>query len=286
MTNRKLSLAALALTFTACKGGGVGDTETDADTDTTNAYHPPGFYEPAVHGMEAKFQEQDCLACHGADLEGQIGPACSSCHPSDWKTTCTFCHGGVDSTTGAPPEDIDDNTDVALSPYRPHTRHLADGDHAPIPCETCHAVPDSALAEGHLFVGDSTPGQAEVTFSLLGTNGSWDGQACTVYCHGTGQGLGTVVHTDGPRSCDSCHPYVNSASSALSAMSGQHRRHVLEGIACGECHSTTADASGNIVGPAQHVDGIRQVALPQGMTHSGGTCSGACHGETHFFEGW
>lgn len=124
--------------------GGADAVCSQAPPTPTGRVHPDGWSAPDVHGMAAKFQELDCRTCHGAELDGGIGPACSSCHPSDWKTTCTYCHGGVASTTGAPPQDIDDNVDLANSPYRPHTEHLQDGDHAPIPCETCHLVPTSA----------------------------------------------------------------------------------------------------------------------------------------------
>lgn len=250
----------------------------------TGGFHPAGWEAPDVHGMAAKFQQLDCRTCHGDQLQGGIGPACESCHGGGWETTCTFCHGGQDSTTGAPPEDIDDNVLIQFSPFQKHTQHLDAGAHQPIPCETCHTVPTSALTMGHFF-DDSTPGRAEVRFTLLGSGGTWSGQSCGVYCHGDGQGPGTVDHTAGPRQCDSCHPFMNSSENALDGMSGHHEDHIDEGLHCSNCHSTVG-SNGVIAIPGQHVDGTVQVVLPAGMSRASGGCTGTCHGETHNNRSW
>ena len=39
-----------------------------------------------------------CLTCHEDDRNNQ----CNQCH-TGWATRCTFCHGGRDNATGAPP---------------------------------------------------------------------------------------------------------------------------------------------------------------------------------------
>ncbi|MEZ4322337.1 MAG: c-type cytochrome domain-containing protein [Myxococcota bacterium] len=256
----------------------------EAPPPVTGGFHPDGWEAPDVHGLAAKFQQLDCRECHGDQLQGELGPACESCHGSGWETTCTFCHGGQDSTTGAPPEDIDDNTDVTLSPFQKHTQHLDPGSHAPIPCETCHTVPTSALTLGHFF-DDDTPGRAEVRFSGLAAGGSWNGQSCGVYCHGDGQGPGSVDHASGPRQCSSCHPFMGSGEAALEGMSGEHEEHIDEGLACASCHSTATPAGGIAI-PDQHVDGTVQVVLPAGMTRSAAGCTGTCHGETHVNRSW
>lgn len=265
--------------------GADGDCATEP-TGTGARYHPDDWALPDVHGMAAKFQtEADCRSCHGDQLQGDLGPACESCHGEGWEVSCTFCHGGVDSTTGAPPEGIDDAVDRADQVYQPHTEHLGpEGSvgHAPIDCSTCHVVPTSALFAGHLF-DDDTPGQAEVTLSGLATGGSWSGQSCTVYCHGDGQVDGSIEHTDGPRDCRSCHPdQTNDAG--WRGMSGRHEDHLDEGFVCADCHGLTVDAAGGILDASLHVDGEVQLDLP--VSYLDGTCTGSCHGETHNGRSW
>src|SRR5688572_30699418 len=35
-------------------------------------YHPVGWKEPASHGLQMKWQVQDCRTCHGQDLTGGV----------------------------------------------------------------------------------------------------------------------------------------------------------------------------------------------------------------------
>ena len=256
-------------------------------TITAEGYHPPGWAEPDVHGIAMKFQtETDCRACHGTELEGGTGPSCTSCHGEDWEITCTFCHGGVDSSTGAPPEGIDDTTGPQVDTFIPHTTHLSAGDHATIACDTCHTVPTTALFAGHVF-DDDTPGIAEVTFSNLATNGAYASGSCEVYCHGNGRApAGDITHTDGPRNCSSCHGGPGNAGS-WSTMSGEHRKHLGEGLACTECHASTTDRSNAIIGPDLHVNGTPDIDVTiLTYNETNGTCTGVCHGETHNGRRW
>lgn len=75
--------------------------------------HPADWKEGTIHGTcAARIGIADCRQCHGQNLEGQAGPACSNCHhPDNWteitqhpkrftnqrptisKTTCMICHG-------------------------------------------------------------------------------------------------------------------------------------------------------------------------------------------------
>ncbi len=234
--------------------------------------------------------EADCRTCHGDDLSGgTTGIACDSCHPAGWETTCTFCHGGVDNGTGAPPEDIDDNLDVSQSPYQPHTAHVtANANHAAFACTECHVVPTDALTPGHLF-DDATAGQAEVVFGGLSDQGQWDGLTCSnLYCHGyRGGDDGVMDHTAPTPSCSGCHPDPTSGEAAWETrMSGRHKDHLGNGVRCHECHGASVDASMAILDPARHVDGVADVQLVAGMTRTGGSCSGTCHGEVHVNRVW
>lgn len=257
-------------------------------TPSGGSPHPEGWVLPENHGIGAKFQQLQCQTCHGEDLEGDLGPACSACHTggSKWKQDCTYCHGTPGGNDGAPPQDIDDNTDLASSPFAAHRAHLNPGDHATIRCETCHTVPESVFSVGHLFVGDSTPGVSEVTFTGLAAGGAWDGQACTVACHGDGRSTGTVDHQAGERDCSSCHASLQGPANTFDHLSGEHEEHLDEHVVCGDCHATTVSGASTIIGPQQHVDGQVQVALPAGMNRSNGRCTGTCHGENHQSQSW
>lgn len=253
------------------------DADTDSDTDA-DSYHPDGWSSPSVHGMAAKCAEQDCVACHGEDLSGgSAGVACDMCHASDWKTDCTFCHGGGENSTGAPPVDID-NSSTGLS-FAEHTAHVTESNHAAWDCTQCHAKPSSVLSSGHVLVGDTTSCVAEVRFNRgLSPDGAYSTGTCSdLYCHGNGARTLGTVRTGARLDCDSCHP--------SSRLSGGHGRHL--GFAdCGDCHRDTASSDTVISTPANHVNGDVEVDMGSEMTWSGSTCSGSCHGERHSGEGW
>jgi predicted CxxxxCH...CXXCH cytochrome family protein len=264
---------------------GASDVCEDPTTGGTvpNRYHPEGWAEPDVHGMATKFQtETDCRTCHGDDLQGgSVGISCTSCHGEGWETTCTFCHGDPVDGTGAPPQDIDDNTNMATLSFPPHRLHIDSELHATWDCTQCHTKPTSALFPGHLFV-DDTPGQAEVTFAAgLSDLGTYDGNgSCSnLYCHGNGRGdNGSVDLTDNV-TCESCH--------TTGGLGGQHDEHLDEGAQCADCHDTV-NTQVDIVLPAQHVNGVVNLDLPPGITTVGQNCTGSCHlgDETEDHEGY
>lgn len=275
--------AAIADVFRAWIQDGATDAcGTTTTTTTPGKYHPEGWAAFDVHGMATKFQtETDCRTCHGQDLGGGTsGVACDDCHAAGWETDCTFCHGGVQSTTGAPPEDIDDNDDPATISFVPHEVHLAARIMAQYDCDQCHVKPTDALTAGHLF-DDPTAGEAEVTVP----NGTYANGTCgSNYCHGNGRGFnGTVDKADGPRACDDCHGGARNAFT----LSGRHADHLAEGIQCDDCH---ADAQGNdqIDQPPLHVNGQKDVDPAGSITWNAanGTCSGSCHFEGHNNRRW
>lgn len=263
-----------------CEGGGVTD------------YHPAGYDKPKVHGREAKLHEQTCTDCHGADLTGSsVAPSCDTCHDEGWRADCTFCHGGLDNTTGAPPEDIDDQSEASTLSFQAHSRHVETNTHAAFDCTSCHVKPDELLSVGHLF--DETPAIAEVSFlDGLSSKGKYagNGSCSTLYCHGNGQGdNGSVTHTAAPLACDDCHPGPTSGRDAWGTMSGAHEDHLREGIGCQSCHNDTTTTGTSIATPAKHVNGVKDFAPSSDTTltrSSSGTCTGTCHGQPHSYERW
>lgn len=272
------------------EGASLECTQTHLDVDGgTLRAHPDGFREPSMHGTEMKLQQQDCRTCHGADLTGGQGPSCDNCHQADWRTNCTYCHGGTDSTLGAPPRDLSGVTDVNALTFRAHTAHSTPGQgHPAYDCTQCHNKPTDVLSPGHSF--DDTPGRAEVVFAAgLSSAGVYAGNgACNnLYCHGNGRGtLGMYAHDQGPPACGSCHPTQASGSTAWRNLSGRHRTHLREGITCDECHSGIVNDASAIIGPDLHVDGLKQVVFAgTGVTRNNG-CTGTCHNERHTNQTW
>jgi hypothetical protein len=261
------------------------DTDTTVTTGTT-AYHPEGFDDPTVHGSEAKRHDQTCTDCHGADLAGSgDAVSCDTCHEEGWRTDCTFCHGGTDNETGAPPQDLDGGTDDAM--FGAHSKHVEDTIHVAFGCEQCHVVPEDVLSVGHMF--DESPVTAEVDLSAgLSMAATWDGASCgEAYCHGNGQGdNGEIAVGDGPLGCDGCHASRAGPSEVWRGMSGEHSDHLRHDVGCEDCHRDTVDENDQIVGLAEHVNGTATFATDEQVTFDGKTCTGECHGERHRARSW
>jgi predicted CxxxxCH...CXXCH cytochrome family protein len=271
----------------SCSGTCHGHSHSGSSFTST---HTSGWSAGGVHGLEYKFQTQDCTTCHGTSLTGGTsGISCDTCHATGWRSDCTFCHGGTDNTTGAPPEDLDDATTGLTFP--PHSAHVETTSlHAAWDCDECHVDPTTLFTPGHAHVADTTAGAAEVTLAAgLSSAGSYSSTTTTcqsLYCHGDGASvLGTIDSSD-TVACGDCHGIAATAST----LSGTHDTHVTAGATCAECHALTASGSTAIADVAQHVDGEIDVSLATGMSwsSSAGTCTGTCHGHSHSstpFEG-
>lgn len=251
-------------------------------------FHPAGWVSPISHGTAAMLNSLDCTMCHGVELDGGTsGQSCDTCHGNGWRSNCTFCHGGGDNDTGAPPKSIDGATDSADGAFPAHGSHVSGDTHSAITCSACHKTPTDATSPGHLF--DDTPGAAEVDLSGgLSPNGKFANLTCSsLYCHGNGQGdNGSVPLNKSSIGCSSCHPGPTSSSVAIGAMTGRHAKHVKEGLGCYECHSGVFNDQYEPVDGSLHVNGQPNVKMPAGITYSGAGCTGTCHGEYHMNPSW
>jgi predicted CxxxxCH...CXXCH cytochrome family protein len=270
-----------------CHGGviGPGGTWTDPslhiDGIVQGGAHPDGWSDGSRHGPAAESDLASCETCHGADLlGGSTGTSCESCH-AGWRTNCTFCHGGTDNMTGAPPEGVGGETDPLSVHVGAHTSHVEDtATHLAYNCNRCHVTPADATSPGHMD-GD---GRGEVFFDPLNPAAAYDRATATcssLYCHGNGQGNnGRIVWNTNPTlTCASCHNDETTPEGSFT-MSGEHWQHVGDtGFGCVECHSTVVDTSKHIIDRASHVDGDVDVSLVRGGTWNPATmlCSPACH---------
>ncbi len=252
--------------------------------------HPPGWVSPEQHGTATNLQtDGDCRICHGVDLTGREGEnagiSCDTCHADGWRTNCTFCHGGVENATGAPPQDID-GSDQSLA-FPPHGEHVTASDHPAYACTNCHPDRSDVLDPGHVF-GDVTPTFGELDYTQgLSPRGTYLFGTCSnLYCHGDGRGDNGTVAVGEELTCRSCHPDERSNGAELNRMSGRHLQHLnRSGVTCADCHGLTADATQRIVDGTLHVDGVAQVQT-QEVAWDGETCEGTCHGHEHDEEEW
>jgi predicted CxxxxCH...CXXCH cytochrome family protein len=262
------------------------------DTGPVGAYHPAGWADSDVHGLAAKMQDQQCISCHGADLTGDgDAVSCDSCHTEGWRTDCTFCHGDPADGTGSPPRHISGLDDGALASFIPHRAHTSANPIAvEFDCVQCHTKPTDVLTPGHIFVGDSTPGEAEANFSgglsKAGVFTASTNTCSNLYCHGTGRGNnGQAVDTMASVTCHTCHSDM-STGGRWGTMSGEHSKHLGEGLGCHECHASTASSNTAIGDKTLHVNGAKDVVFAGSMVRTNGTCTGTCHGEPHDARSW
>lgn len=252
-------------------------------------HHPVGWEDPAQHGHAANLQtDGDCRSCHGEQLDGGTAEvSCDSCHPPEWRTNCTYCHGGEQDETGAPPKDIDGQTNPDLISFTSHTTHIYGDDHYAYGCNQCHYKPTDVLTPGHVFA-DVTAGYGELDYTggYAPISTYYQGTCSNVYCHGDGyQTLGTATDGDGPKACYDCHADVTTPQ-YWPQMSGRHDLHLAQvGAQCYECHQQVVDQNQTIIYPQYHVDGQAQVQ-PIGVVWNGATCTGACHDHDHDNENW
>ena len=243
-------------------------------------YHPEGFVSPEAHGLATKLQTEDCRDCHGDQLQGGDAISCDTCHPADWREQCTFCHGGEDNQTGAPPRPLDANRPER---FPVHTAHVVGTIHAPFDCVHCHTKPTNVMSAGHIF--DDTPGRAEVRFDEgLSPMGVYDGDGgCNnLYCHGNGRSLGSYNGRNDAVDCSSCHAGPMSGRDGWSQLSGEHEEHLRRDVECNDCHGD----GGRQALIEAHVNGRVDLALPPSIEQRGRTCTGTCHGEDHEGVAW
>jgi hypothetical protein len=147
-----------------------------------NGYHGPGWLYPGdrssdtFHGgwlRNRKWNMEGCKTCHGQDLNG----SCGNCH-AQGPTGCATCHGDSVKDTSYPPSDMRWGVDPASSRgVGLHKVHMeASGNFAPVACQSCHTVPQTWDAPGHLFDDEATKRvdfAAEVNMGAIAKTGGY-----------------------------------------------------------------------------------------------------------------
>ncbi len=303
-----LALARGAAPSFDAQTGGCSDTACHAGPGATVPV--PRWRDPAVqcgdcHATPPADHPIDrCDRCHGdvVDAAGAIiNPALHAngvINARDWLGFgCGECHGAGDDpwpTTGA------------------HPAHKQPADAQPVACGTCHTLPATAEAPGHVLQ-DATPDAAEVVLSpRAGDSAAFASGRCSdTTCHGpTRPRWGdSLITCDGchsvppanhpPGDCARCHP--TAAPDQRIAVPEDHVDGRLDvdhlapdscddchvngqavpagahaghaRFACGECHTAPNPAQ-----LADHLDGDPVIALRRGGAYAGTTCSDSgCH---------
>jgi predicted CxxxxCH...CXXCH cytochrome family protein len=208
-----------------------------------------------------------CNSCHASPPANHFPGACSSCHAEANATgtaltggplhmngkfdlgngngTCGACHG-----TGSDP----------WPTTSAHPRHESPSITEPIACASCHVVPATVLAPGHL----DQP--IRVAFSGLavarGAQATWNGSSCTnVACHGANLADPAAIPvwndpTMAASACGACHgipPSEHTTSTSCERST---------------CHGTevTRDTAGvpsiTSMGLSIHINGVIDSANP------------------------
>lgn len=199
--------------------------------------------------------EESCAKCHGkpAELGGAV--ACARCHGGGnfEADRCDGCHGanGDPKPVVRPCDDI-----VQQARAGAHVRHVTQPEGSAFPsvaCTTCHVVPETVMAAGHL---DSANDGPDVRFE--GVTGTWDAanKTCAVgACHGNTP-IEWKTATATVARCDTCH-------------GNPPESHVVD-APCTLCHGAVLDAAGK-PSARTHLDGIVQVARECTDCHAMGT---------------
>lgn len=193
---------------------------------------------------------QDCYSCHAKNdaHQGQFGVGCGSCHTTGGWLPATFDHSQTKfPLTGA---------HTGLECLQCHTG--GDFTALPIDCASCHAKDDAH--QGRFGNGCGTchtteawlPASFDHSLTKFPLTGSHIGLDCA-QCH-TG-GTFTTLPTD----CASCHPEPSFHAG------------LFAGVACDQCHTTTAWSPAAFNQP--HPAGCGEDNC---INHEGATCRD-CH---------
>lgn len=265
---------------------GCSDLKENINQPAVLGIHAEGINNPnsdAFHGKIIagnNYRLVECQQCHtanysGASIGGNNISSCLTCHSqSNGPEACNTCHGDfADSTMISPPTALNGSIETTYPGVGAHVKHLFNNNlGSSIPCSTCHSVPQSFLAAGHL----GNDNKAEIIFNLLSVNQGvtpaydFANNTCSnSYCHGnftfyrdssafqfayTGEtmvGNNQMVKwnkVDGTQApCGSCHnlPPVGHIASTLTT--------------CVNCHQGVINALGEIIDSTKHINGSKNV---------------------------
>jgi hypothetical protein len=203
--------------------------------------------------------------------------------------TCRNCHGYP-----PPPPQGNHPQDTSCSKCHPFSQQTHMNAEVDVSCTGCHGYPpatmrsgaahpqssDCAACHGDTFAGNTHQnGRVELTAGSCSTchgnppaNHAPTATNCAT-CHGANLTNGTHINGNVELlsgSCAGCHR-------TLPPSSGEHGEHDGSEFQCSMCHGP--GFSRTTINAAAHMDGVRTVVLPSGITWNATrkTCTGTCH---------
>lgn len=276
-----VSILLISLLILACS-----EVETNIPVAETVSVHGEGTLNPSSNNFHGKLVKslnwnlKECQFCHAANYSGgTTKKSCLSCHKqSQGPEACNTCHGEfADSTRIAPPQDINGNISSSARGVGAHSAHLiANVFGNQVKCATCHIVPASVYASGHLensandlsydtlasrSTNISTSPYYTATLGTITPTPTYDettGKCSNVYCHGdfkNGNNTNTVLWTEGAdgRKCGRCHGDVTTG---IPLPGGTHPAGLTN---CSLCHGDVAAYDGTnytITNKSKHINGL------------------------------
>jgi len=242
--------------------------------------HPVPWLGPSATSHQgAGNMAEACALCHGASLDGGVGPACSTCHTAGSPVTvqnCASCHQAPPAGGAAPDRQGAHGVHDAL----PHV--TAD-------CGVCHDGAGSGTAEhfdGAVDVAFPATYDSKGGPASFGAGGS----CLSVSCHG---GQNTPAWLTGAidvnADCALCHRARNASDQYNSYFSGRHTLHVVnEGFFCTECHDTGKLASVHFtdLNTPEMTEAALTLSDALNYNATARTCTLSCHGENHNQANW
>ena len=266
---------------------GCSDLQTNIPpAEQKVSVHEDGFVSKTsanFHGNVIKQNNWDmkqCQQCHASNYSGGLtGTSCITCHTNPGgPEACNTCHGDFSNISRiAPPRATNGDTATTSIRVGAHTNHLYTATlGSQVACESCHKVPQSVYAQGHL---DATPetivsfaGVATANIASNAVFNSSDATCSNTYCHGNfaykkssavqqnqfaftdsvmlgNNATVTWTKVDGSQAtCGSCHDLPPKGHIGPIPLTE-----------CYTCHGNVVDANGNIINPALHINGTADV---------------------------
>ncbi len=237
-----------------CHGEGLEGSEfAKACSDChSSENHPFGMTEP--YGDHTRYMAEnrtplaDCVPCHAADFSGtDLAPnGCNGCHSNPGGPgACNTCHGdGTDDNLNvAPPNDVIGNSQTLYVTVGAHQSHLNTALTTNLACTSCHIVPETWDADGH--IDDDDPAEL-ILAGFDDEEAVWDRDAATcsnAACHRTSIPVWTTV--DGTwADCATCHEVQLAGHMGADEIGD-----------CATCHGSVVDNTGAIINADLHING-------------------------------
>lgn len=257
--------------FNVPVGNLVNGCEDCHDTGTAHPVPWSSDNDPATSHQTAGNLAIACALCHGVNLGGGAGPACTTCHNGGSPVTnlnCTSCHNSPPSGTAAPNREGAHTTHNALN----RVTGVCDSCHNGAGTGTPNHFYNSTVDMAFLQVYDAKSGAAVFTPA--------NGTCTNVSCHGAQT---TPVWIDGlldvDTQCTLCHRSRSASDQFNSYFSGRHNLHVGGGLLCTDCHDTVKLSTAHFTTlDTPEMEGPASATLNDSLNYDGTSCNPTCHG--------